>query len=100
MNFTEAKVVVLGLRMTLQCNERRIVVECDCLYMVNLINNKQFDGSSLGVIIKEIIFLTSCFDVVSFFHIFREANCAAHAMAHLSPLEYSTRVWVGRGWLS
>lgn len=39
--------------------------------------------------------LASCFDLVSFSHVFRQANLAAHTMAHLAPLEFSTRVWDG-----
>lgn len=41
-----------------------------------------------------ILNLSTCFDVISFSHVFRELNMVAHALAHLTPFEYSTRIWV------
>lgn len=44
---------------------------------------------------REINVIASSFDVISFCYVYSEANLAANVMAYLSPLEYSTRVWVG-----
>lgn len=47
------------------------------------------------MIVREINSISCYFDSIDVVHIFREANLVAHAMAHLNPLEFSTRVWVG-----
>lgn len=49
--------------------------------------------------IREALSIANSFESISFIHVFREANEAAHIVAHLHPLDYSTRIWVG-GWLS
>ncbi|XP_021865721.2 uncharacterized protein [Spinacia oleracea] len=94
-NVTEAKSIILGLKMALQCNASKVVVECDYLQVVELINRRKFDGSYFGMLSREINAISSSFDVILFCHVYREANLAADVMAQLSPLEYSTRVWVG-----
>lgn len=92
---TEAKAIVLGLKLARQCNARLVVVESDNQQVINLVHGKKTDGAQLGMIVKEILSIISCFEHVKFTHNFREANVAAHTMAHLSPLDCSTRVWVG-----
>lgn len=72
-------------------------VESDNLLVINKLKTKAMDGSYLGVVLREIINLVSAFDCVAFKHVFREANVAAHIMAHINPFDYSTRVWVGCG---
>ncbi|XP_056688616.1 uncharacterized protein [Spinacia oleracea] len=91
----EAKAIALGIKLAAQSNATMVEVECDNMQVVSLINGARKDGSQLGIIVREIKCLASCFDSVKFSHVFREANLAAHTMAHLSPLEFSTRVWVG-----
>lgn len=91
----EAKAVVLGLKMALQCGAKSICVESDCLQVVQMLNTNKWDGSYLGIVVREASSIASAFDVVSYNHVVREANEAAHAIAHLSPLDYSTRIWVG-----
>lgn len=92
VSVVEAKAIVLGLKMGIQCYARSIIVENDCLQVVNLINKKKWNGSYLVMINREIDKLASYFDVVRFVHVFREANVVAHIMAHLYPLDFSTRV--------
>lgn len=91
----EAKAIALGLRLASQCYEREVEVECDNLRVVSLINGAQREGSQLGIIVREIRHLASNFSSIKFNHEFREANMAAHTMARLSPLDFTTRVWVG-----
>lgn len=91
----EAKAIILGLKMAIQCNASKVVVESDCLQVVSLIKARKHDGSYLGMLSREINVIANSFEVISFCHVFREAILAAHTMAHFSPLEYTTRVWVG-----
>lgn len=91
----EAKAIVLGLKLAIQCNSKMVAVESDCLQVIKLVKGEKEDGSYLGMICKEINIISSWFDAISFDLIYREANLAAHTMAHLSPLVYSTRVWIG-----
>lgn len=81
--------------MAVQANARAIVVESDNKQVVDLIKSRKSDGTTLGMISHEIHAISSFFVSVHFLHIFREANLAAHTMAHLNPLDYSTQVWVG-----
>ncbi|KAL2897884.1 Pyruvate dehydrogenase E1 component subunit beta mitochondrial [Bienertia sinuspersici] len=91
----EAKVVVLVLQVALPCEPRRIVVECDCKHVVSMLKSTRYDGSYLGVVIREILSLVELFDYAEFVHVFRGANGPAHAMAQLDSRDYCTRVWMG-----
>lgn len=80
--------------MAIQCSASHVALESDCLEVIMKIKAKQIEDSYLGFIIKDILCLVKNFDCISFHHISRDANGAAHEMPHLFPLEYSTRVGV------
>lgn len=50
---------------------------------------------SLGIFVKEIQELAKSFESNCFVHVLMEANEAAHCIAHMIPIEYSTKVWMG-----
>ncbi|KNA03763.1 hypothetical protein SOVF_206000, partial [Spinacia oleracea] len=95
VEITEAKAIVLGLQVANQCHERNIIVECDNSLIIKKLKENKVDGSYLGVILREVKHLSSLFHSVVFSHVFREANEAAHTMAHLTPVNYSVRIWAG-----
>lgn len=39
-NITEAKAIILGLKLAMQCNARSVIVESDSLQVINMINNR------------------------------------------------------------
>ncbi|KAL2927837.1 Arginine--tRNA ligase [Bienertia sinuspersici] len=90
----EAKAIILGLRLALQCQRLNAIVESDCLHVVKLLNGS-LTGSYLGVIVREALVIANLFESVVFNYIPREANGAAHLMAHLEPISYTTRVLEG-----
>ena len=48
------------LLLAFECYAMEIVVECDCLQVINLVNDMKSDGSSLlGIIVKEIASICS-----------------------------------------
>ncbi|KAL2933316.1 hypothetical protein RDABS01_016435 [Bienertia sinuspersici] len=90
-----AKAVLSGLQVALPCEPRRVVIESDCKQVVSMLKLRKCDESYLGIVDREVLSLVELFEFVDFVRVFREANGAAHAMAHLDPRDYCTRVWVG-----
>lgn len=54
MPISHAKTIIFRLKMTIQCEVRNVVVECDNLQVINLLNGRKSDGSCLGMIVCEI----------------------------------------------
>lgn len=69
VNVVEAKAMVLGLKMAIQCGINNIILESDCQQVTNLVNGKQKDASFLGVV-REIISIACFFYSVNFVHVF------------------------------
>lgn len=83
LNVIKAKAIVLALKLVVQSNARKLIVESDCEPVVKFINNKQSGGSYLGRVVREISSLASLFDTILFQHIFRKVNIAAHTLTSL-----------------
>ncbi|XP_074299993.1 uncharacterized protein LOC141631192 [Silene latifolia] len=91
----EAKAMEFGLITAFQMELQNIVVEADCLPLVTMLRAKSFPRNYFDNIGKVIVELASRFNCIEFKFVRREGNRAAHCMAHLLPLVYSTRFWVG-----
>lgn len=50
----EAKAIILGLQIAIQCNVENVIIESDCLHVINRVKSREVDGSYLGVILREI----------------------------------------------
>lgn len=97
VSVAKAKEMVLGLKLSIQCGARKVVVESDCFQVIKLVIDRGDKRWSVlgnywqGNSIREVAnFIYS----ISFVHVYRQDNLAAHIMAYLNPLEFSTRVWI------
>ncbi|KAL2899917.1 hypothetical protein RDABS01_024999 [Bienertia sinuspersici] len=94
VNIIEAKSLILGLHLASHSGVERVQVESDCKQVISMINNNVIVGSYMAIFVKEILELAKQFQSVSFIYVYREANKAAHVLAHIRPMSYSTRIWV------
>ncbi|KAL2943019.1 hypothetical protein RDABS01_031367 [Bienertia sinuspersici] len=79
VNIVEAKSLILGLHLASHSDVERVQVESDCKQVIDMINNNVIVRSYMEIFVKEIL---------------EEANNAAHVLAHIRPMSYSTRIWV------
>ncbi|XP_074306492.1 uncharacterized protein LOC141641741 [Silene latifolia] len=91
----EAKAMEFGLRTAVQMGLANIIVESDCMVLVSMLKSKSLPLNYLGNVGRSVLSLASCFNVVEFSFVKRDGNRAAQCLAHLLPLTYSTRMWVG-----
>ncbi|KAF7819670.1 uncharacterized protein G2W53_025125 [Senna tora] len=94
----EALAVYEGLMLAKSMSILNIEVEGDSAKVFKLLNKKGTDQSYLGIIIEDILELSSFFNFVSFKWIRRETNKLAHILAH-DHVEFmddnlSTIVWL------
>lgn len=77
----ELLALLLGLQFCLTWGISHLLVECDCLLMVNACNNNTLMGSHLGNVIEEIRRIQHRFQVCNIQHIPREHNYLALTFA-------------------
>ncbi|XP_074318299.1 uncharacterized protein LOC141655100 [Silene latifolia] len=94
VNITEAKAAFLGLQMARQMGIESVILESDSLVLVTLLKTRKVENSNLGNVVQGILRLSEEFGSCAFSFVKRNGNKAAHSMAHYSPLDYSTRIWV------
>ncbi|KAL0361053.1 UNVERIFIED_CONTAM: hypothetical protein Sradi_3789800 [Sesamum radiatum] len=77
----EALAACLALDLGIEQGWRNCLIEGDCLVVIQKLLMVQEDASAVGPIIKDILRLSSFFDTVSYTHVKRSANSAAHCLA-------------------
>jgi len=70
-----------GLRLALQHGEQRVILETDCLELVNLWKKRTVQRSIVDPALKEIQDLPIAFQDFSFVYVNRRCNNIAHALA-------------------
>ena len=70
-----------GLRLALQHGEQRVILETDCLELVNLWKKRTVQRSVVDPALKEIQDLQIAFQDFSFVYVNRRCNNIAHALA-------------------
>ena len=58
-----------------------VIFASDCLSLVQRMNSSSMDRSEVGVVVSDIKRLVACFSPVSFCHVKRSLNAAAHILA-------------------
>jgi len=69
-----------------------LVVEGDCLALIQKLQHQVIDDNVLGFIVSDILHIAKTFSFISF--IKREGNKLAHDLAHWLPLSSEDRLWV------
>jgi ribonuclease HI len=59
----------------------KLVIESDCLSLVQRVKSLEIDRSHVGVVVQDIKALVSGFSSVFFNHVYRHCNVAAHTLA-------------------
>lgn len=83
----EARASLGGLRLASRLDVRRLIVESDCLHVINALKLKETGSSDFHLIIDNILVYISDFDVVSWSFIKRSGNKVAHMLAHFQHVE-------------
>ncbi|XP_074304897.1 uncharacterized protein LOC141639748 [Silene latifolia] len=91
----EAMAAEFGLLTAKQMGLDNVVLESDCLTLITMLKSKSFPNNYFGRAGKKVSDLASSFSCISFNFTRRDGNVVAHELAHLVPLEFSTRYWVG-----
>ena len=91
----EAKAWIFGLKRATTAGINNLVIEGDCLALIQKLRAKQVPNNALGFFIQEILSLVSscAFFVWSF--VKRRGNRVAHDIAHWQPFCSSSRFWDG-----
>ena len=90
----EAEALFFGLQRAFDCGYGRIMVEVDCLGLVELINAKKKELSVTQVMANDIMHFSSNFDLCSFNLCRRNCNQVAHAMANFALSFEKELVWL------
>ncbi|XP_074315162.1 uncharacterized protein LOC141651343 [Silene latifolia] len=78
----EVEAVLVGLRWAMKMKHRRVRVETDCKDVIEALQGNTCGRSDFHIVIKEVLDLRSCFDFVTWSHVSRNYNRAAHCLAH------------------
>ena len=87
-----AEVLAMRRALSLACEEgfRKLVVVSDCLSVIQHVNSSSVDRGPAGVVIQDIKHLATQFDEISFSHVRRQYNVAAHTLARSAERFIST----------
>ncbi|KAL2929275.1 hypothetical protein RDABS01_034686, partial [Bienertia sinuspersici] len=93
----EAKAILFGVKVALHGGYDNIIVESDCLQVINFLQKGVSYYSDLAIVINDVLSYCSLFKSLSWSHVKRRGNAVAHIMAKLSPVEIGERCWFGGG---
>uniref|UniRef100_A0A8R7TS11 RNase H type-1 domain-containing protein n=1 Tax=Triticum urartu TaxID=4572 RepID=A0A8R7TS11_TRIUA len=82
-----------GFLLAQQVGVNKLVVEADCLEVINTINLGGFTATGAAAIYVDCNILIIGYTSVSFVHCHREANCVSHELARLA-VSNSPSLWV------
>ncbi|KAL2903407.1 DNA-directed RNA polymerase subunit alpha [Bienertia sinuspersici] len=64
-----------------ECGYRRLIIESDCLPLIQKLKKSKTQNSALGLVLEDISYLVSLFGFCSFSFVKREGNVLAHSIA-------------------
>lgn len=89
----EARACLFGVRTARDCCHLNLIVEGDCLPLINKLSSRVSEETTLSLIISDILDVTKHFNFVSFSFVKQGGNQIAHAVAHWQPWCYNERIW-------
>ncbi|XP_074314783.1 uncharacterized protein LOC141650612 [Silene latifolia] len=92
-HMAEAVAILEGLKEAAQKGHDKLVVESDCLQVIDALRNYKHCRSLFHLVLDDIVFLCSSFSSVSWSHTSRKNNTVAHALAHVLVSESGRVEW-------
>ncbi|KAL2897058.1 Uncharacterized protein RDABS01_038841 [Bienertia sinuspersici] len=83
-----------GVRVTMEAGLRNLIIESDCLKVIQDVKQKKQESTATGSIIYDILHLVKSCSFVEFSHVKREANQVAHHLARVSSSYDEMYVWM------
>ncbi|XP_074293559.1 uncharacterized protein LOC141620638 [Silene latifolia] len=93
VDIAEAEAVLFGLREARRMGRTKIIIESNCLSVINDLKKRKKGRSILFSVYEDIYKLCLFFDSVVFLHARRNCNRVAHFLAHSRPWSLGRRVW-------
>lgn len=90
----EAEAIRFGLDYVFDAGLRAIVMETDCLHLVNMLRTKMRERTGTQVIVDDILAKSIYFDVISFAIARRNCNKVAHSLDKASLHFEEVKVWM------
>ncbi|KAL2903531.1 Formate--tetrahydrofolate ligase 2, partial [Bienertia sinuspersici] len=90
----EAHAVLFSVRVAWEAGYRRLVVESDCLGLVQQHRGAKATKSTLGMYVEEILQWVKYFEFISWSYVSRNGNKVAHYVAKLIPFVNGERIWL------
>jgi len=92
-NVEEARACLHGLRSAHAHGCRHIIIESDCLQLIQMLKSKSIYDSLVGLFVQDIISFVVNFDFFSWSFVKKRGNQIAHDLAHRLPLCLETQLW-------
>ena len=83
-----------ALQIAIEAGLRNLILETDCLKLVNYLKNGVVEASSFGNLVGDILECGKVCSSLSFAYVGRNGNKVAHKLAHVSRSIRSLRVWI------
>jgi ribonuclease HI len=91
---SEAAALRDGLLLAQQIGCNRVVIQSDCMEVVQTMHNGGFSATAAVAIYDEIVLLWKEFSEISISHCNRLCNSVAHELARQALLQKSSQVWI------
>ncbi|XP_062021223.1 uncharacterized protein LOC133737733 [Rosa rugosa] len=97
----ELLAIKVGLDLVVERRLRNVMVESDCLEAIHLLNSKERCLAPEGGLVEDIQNTMALVNISSIYHVRREGNTAAHAIAKFVARNNGRYVWLedGPDWL-
>jgi len=89
----KAKSYLHAMKNAFEFGAHSLIVEVDCLTLINMLKSRQIHDTSIGLFIQDILSFADNFEFVSWSFIKRGGNKVVHHLAHRQPLCLEGLVW-------
>lgn len=83
-----------GLQIALEAGYSALILEVDCLKLFNILKEGKIESSLFGMVVQDILHLTSQCSCISFSHVRRQGNVVAHTLAKMCKEMEGLKVWL------
>ncbi|XP_074314846.1 uncharacterized protein LOC141651018 [Silene latifolia] len=92
-HMAEAVAILEGLKEARRKGQDKLVVESDCLQVIDALRNHKHGRSLFHLVLDDILNLCSLFSLVVWSYTSRKNNTVAHALAHTLANEFGRVEW-------